>query len=786
MANVELQQIGEYSISRLLSTSSTQSLYLGKQLQRKKDVLIQLLHTPLATPEARQAFVTYAQQLRRLKHRSIVEVQKADFLQDTEEHDCGYLVTEYITGEPLRQHILPGSCLGTDEVKRIITPIADALQYAHTLGIVHGNLHPGNIIKSARGELFLTNFSLALPATNLPLDPDEEAMVLPYTAPEVLQGAVPTAASDQYALAAMAYQWLCGQPPYDATDRATLLLQQEQAPIPAPRSLNEAISIGIERVLLQALARNPEERFQSVSKFSDIYLRTLMGLPVEIKAETRILTTQTSMPVYPVLKDRAKVSVNVPDKNIEAEKEYKQSLPDRQIEQHKGKMQPKTRIPFNPKNAQTTSNTEEISITVSKRTTSQEITNDTVSKHLYTNRLLRQRYRIVNKRGHGGFGHVYKAEDTQIGNRLVAIKELLLQEGLSPQEIAETTKTFKSEAEMLASLKHPNLPSIIDYFDENGICYIVMDYIEGQTLEEYLNKLPDSRLSLRDTLTVGLNLCNVLNYLHNRQPPIVYRDLKPANIMLTSEGYLYLIDFGIARHFKQGQAKDTRPLGTWGYAPPEQHGHGQTDAKSDIYSLGATLHQLISGINPSENPFSFISLQSFDPLIPAGLSSLIAWMVEKDTNKRPPDMVFIKQELENIANELSTDHSAFSSKKLILGPTYGDTIHDEITEEIPFVQIGATSETKISFNKMNSVSRPQSLTLHQKVVADLEQGGELSKSLPGYEERPAQVEMATVVARSLTEDIPSIIRGFHRYWKISSLPDPYSAFRQDRHHQYCE
>ncbi len=275
MANGELQQIGTYSIIRLLSTNPTWNLYLGKQ--RKKDVLIQLLHTPLSTPEASEAFLAHAHSLRRLKHRNMVAVQDAGLLEDTEGRNCGYLVMEYIEGETLRQHISTGSHLAPDEVKRLITPIADALQYAHTHGIVHGNLHPGTILKSANGDLHLTGFSL--PVSHL--TPAEEGQALPYTAPEILQGKAASAASDQYALAVMAYEWLCGRLPYEASTHKALLRQQKQAAIPAPRSLNEAISPGIERILLQALARNPEDRFQSVFGFSNIYLRTLMGLPVE-------------------------------------------------------------------------------------------------------------------------------------------------------------------------------------------------------------------------------------------------------------------------------------------------------------------------------------------------------------------------------------------------------------------------------------------------------------------------------------------------------------------------
>ena len=118
-----------------------------------------------------------------------------------------------------------------------------------------------------------------------------------------------------------------------------------------------------------------------------------------------------------------------------------------------------------------------------------------------------------------------------------------------------------------------------------------MDFIAGETLEDYQSKAPNKRLLLSEVLDIGLQLCIVLDYLHSQQPPIVFRDLKPANIIRTPTGKIYLIDFGIARYFKPGQAKDTVALGSLGYAAPEQYGKAQTTPRADIYSLGAVLHQ---------------------------------------------------------------------------------------------------------------------------------------------------------------------------------------------------
>ena len=149
-------------------------------------------------------------------------------------------------------------------------------------------------------------------------------------------------------------------------------------------------------------------------------------------------------------------------------------------------------------------------------------------------------------------------------------------------------------------------------------------------------------------LAIGIQLCTVLDYLHTRQPPIIYRDLKPANIILTHNGGLYLFDFGVARHFKPGKAKDTIPFGSPGYAAPEQYGRAQTTPQSDIYSLGAMLHQMLTGIDPSQTPFRFAPLQLNDQHMRA-IEPLLMQMVEMDQSQRPASMAVVKQELQRIA-----------------------------------------------------------------------------------------------------------------------------------------
>jgi serine/threonine protein kinase len=262
--------------------------------------------------------------------------------------------------------------------------------------------------------------------------------------------------------------------------------------------------------------------------------------------------------------------------------------------------------------------------------------------------LLKKRYRVTGVVGRGGFGAVYKARDTRAAGRLVAVKEMS-KGGLSPQQIAEVTGTFKREALILSGLAHPNLPRIYDHFVDSGRWYIVMDFIEGETLEELLLKATGGHFRLEWVLEIGIRLCGVLEYLHNQLPPVVFRDLKPANIMLTPTGSLYLIDFGVARQFKLGKVRDTIPFGSPGYAAPEQYGSAQTTPQSDIYSLGVTLYQMLTGIDPAQTPFRFAPLQLPGQAMPAGLDLLIMQMLEIDETKRPVDVPTVKKALQRIA-----------------------------------------------------------------------------------------------------------------------------------------
>ncbi|BCL80646.1 serine/threonine protein kinase [Ktedonobacteria bacterium brp13] len=260
--------------------------------------------------------------------------------------------------------------------------------------------------------------------------------------------------------------------------------------------------------------------------------------------------------------------------------------------------------------------------------------------------LLQQgRYVIVETVGKGGMGAVYKALDLQFQQRIVAIKEMS-QQGLKGQDLQKAQVAFAREAELLAGLKHPSLPHIYEQFAECERRYLVMEFIVGETLEQRLTAMRQQgqRLTLAQIIAIAQQLCNVLDYLHHQHPAVIFRDLKPANIMLDAQDRVFLIDFGIARLFKPGQNKDTSALGSPGYAPPEQY-RSATSPRSDIYSLGATLHYLLTDDDPSQTPFAF---RPFTIPNQPQLARFILSMVELEEKRRPTSIRVVQQTLQQV------------------------------------------------------------------------------------------------------------------------------------------
>ncbi len=263
-------------------------------------------------------------------------------------------------------------------------------------------------------------------------------------------------------------------------------------------------------------------------------------------------------------------------------------------------------------------------------------------------RLLKKRYEILGILGKGGMGQVYKVADRQQGGKVLAAKEL--RPGTLPLEKAEESLAqFRTEARILARLTHPNLPKVYDYFSlkSKGTHYIIMEHINGKTLEQILNAQHGRPLSERLVLSWALQICRAMYFLSVQRPrPVVFRDLKPSNIMIARDGKVKIIDFGIARFFKEDKREDTYVYGTPGYASPEQYGSGQTDARSDVFSLGATLHHCLTGRNPSENPLNFPDPRQLNPLVSKETAAIVNRALALDMEKRFRSALEMKQAIQ--------------------------------------------------------------------------------------------------------------------------------------------
>lgn len=239
------------------------------------------------------------------------------------------------------------------------------------------------------------------------------------------------------------------------------------------------------------------------------------------------------------------------------------------------------------------------------------------------------KYKILNKIGQGGMSVVYLAMNER-ANKQWAIKEVR-KDGVKDYDVVR--QGLIAETDILKRLNHPHLPSIIDVIDRDDTFLIVMDYIEGKSLDHWLKK--DGALPQEKVVEWAKQICDVLGYLHSRKPPIIYRDLKPANVMLKPDGQIMIIDFGTAREFKETSIEDTSCLGTQGYAAPEQYGgHGQTDARTDIYTLGATMYHLLTGHNPSLPPYEMYPIRRWNPALSSGLEKIVLKCTQRNPNDR--------------------------------------------------------------------------------------------------------------------------------------------------------
>lgn len=254
--------------------------------------------------------------------------------------------------------------------------------------------------------------------------------------------------------------------------------------------------------------------------------------------------------------------------------------------------------------------------------------------------VLVNKYEILKEIGRGGMSVVYLAMDKHL-NKQWAVKEI--RRSAKGQDDEIVVNSLLAEANLMKRLDHPALPRIVDIIETGQTIYIVMDYIEGDSLDKNLAEYGVP--SEEKVIDWAKQICDALAYLHSQKPPIIYRDMKPANVMLKPEGNIKIIDFGIAREYKEQNLADTTVLGTKGYAPPEQYS-GQTDARSDIYALGMTMHHLLTGVDPRRGE-GYASVRQYNPYLSEGIEIIIDKCVQPAAENRYQSCAELMYDLEH-------------------------------------------------------------------------------------------------------------------------------------------
>lgn len=295
---------------------------------------------------------------------------------------------------------------------------------------------------------------------------------------------------------------------------------------------------------------------------------------------------------------------------------------------------------------------------------------------LPTRYLLNNRYAVTRKIAHGGQSAVYLAHDTYQNDAERAIKEMS-ESQIEPEKRQQAINDFMREAHMLQTLNHPSLAQVYDLFIEQNKYYLVMEYVVGHNLEDELVQYRREALDWEDVTVWGMALADTLSYLHTRNPPIIYRDLKPANVMLLPDGSVKLIDFGIARWLHPMRMNDTMQLGTDGYAPLEQYS-SRSEPRSDIYALGASLYHLLTGRVPEAAPLrmaghSLRPIREANPRVPEVVEQAILKSLALHPQDRYRNAQEMREGLEWARRQSQSRTTGGIARTMTSGPTSSGT-----------------------------------------------------------------------------------------------------------------
>ena len=379
------------------------------------------------------------------------------------------------------------------------------------------------------------------------------------------------------------------------------------------------------------------------------------------------------------------------------------------------------------------------------------------------------KYKILSKVGQGGMSVVYMAINEK-ANKTWAVKEVR-KDGVLDFEAVK--QGLVAETDILKKLSHPNLPSIIDVIDNDDSFIIIMDYIQGNSLNKALKEYGAQPQEY--VIEWAKQLCNVLGYLHSRKPPIIYRDMKPSNIMLKPDGNVTLIDFGTAREFKEKNLADTTCLGTVGYAAPEQFGGmGQTDARTDIYCLGATLYHLVTGCNPSEPPYEMKPIREINPSLSSGLERIILKCTQRNPEDRYQSAAELMYALDHY-EEIDDKYRKKQKKKLL---SFILTLSMAVIFAVGGLTFNIVASNKATDTYQNLISEAaktsdydEKIKLYEECIAIPDKGGEKEAYLgliQAYKDNDSvfTVDEAKQLEKLITNNKSALIQDPESYTEI--------------------
>jgi serine/threonine protein kinase len=582
------RQLGNFRIERLLGRGGMASVYYGWDVNLERPVAIKVIDVrPSERQDYAERFVREARAVAAWHHENIIQVYYAD-----EQDGLYYFAMEYIDGLDLgvllAQYTADGELMAHEDVLLVGRAVAQALDYAHKQGVIHRDVKPSNVMVTRKGRVVLTDFGLAMDAYQGSLG---QVFGSPhYISPEQARSsahAVPQ--SDLYSLGVMLYEMLTGVLPFDDPSAAVVALQHITEEPRPPREINPALSKEAESVLLHALIKSPQERYQSGAEMIDVLAEALLAAPSEQEEKASLLTPGRRPPTGQTLSEMSideKVSL------------YSQA----------GVGSVPVASPYRP--------TDE----------------SLVGMQL-------DEYRIDALLGQGGMASIYYGLDVRLKRR-VAIKVI----NAPLRTDFEYVARFGREAQAIARLEHPHIVRLYRYGEDKGLLYMVMQYVDGADLASVLaeHREAGSLIEPEDAGRIAREVCLALDYAHAHG--VIHRDVKPSNIMLDKQGHVYLADFGLALLTEFGTRGEV--LGSPRYIAPEQAiSSAEVVPQSDLYAVGVILYEMFTGEIPfdADEPMEIALMhmsksprppRSLRPQISPALESVILKALAKDPAQR--------------------------------------------------------------------------------------------------------------------------------------------------------